>query len=252
MTDAVSPEDRDMLAAGLALGFLESEERAEALRLQLRDPDFARLVAQWQSQADRWLESVEPEPVEPSSWEGISDAVFGAQDNARDTQRSSNQGNWRGLALTASAASILLAAGLMVTLLSEPTTRPAAGEPQVAADAGSENVAQIADRDGAPLLSAIYSPDMGTLSLRVADFEQPTMAPELWVIDPEGVPHSLGLIESTAITIALSPELRELLIDGATMAITLEPRDGLAPHDTPTGEILGTATLQSLTDKSTI
>ena len=46
MTEPTPPE-QDLLAAELALGLLDGTERAEALRLCLSDPAFARAVDAW-------------------------------------------------------------------------------------------------------------------------------------------------------------------------------------------------------------
>lgn len=45
----MSPEERDMLAAELALGVLEGEALAQALRLKLADKAFAVQVEAWQA-----------------------------------------------------------------------------------------------------------------------------------------------------------------------------------------------------------
>ena len=114
MTDRPTHDDLEVMAAGLALGLLEGMERAEALRRQLEDPDFANRVNAWQVQTDRWLEDVEP--VEAPA--GALSAIVHQLENRDAIQTlsiSNDQGSnklWRGWAITATAASLLLAVGL--------------------------------------------------------------------------------------------------------------------------------------------
>jgi anti-sigma-K factor RskA len=239
------PDEREFLAASLALGLLEGEERAGALRLQLRDPDFAALVGAWQARADHWLNEIAPAEIDPDTSVRIAHVIqsrLGAENSANHDDGSSVPKNWRAWALTATAASLILGVALVWSLFSDSTERHLVARSNLQQSA---NVAQIDGSDGALLLSALYDPSSGSLALNVADFKQPGLAPELWIIPEGGAPRSLGMIDQSSLTITLSPELRSLLVDGATMAITLEPQDGEL-HEAPTGEILGTATLKAL------
>ena len=248
MTDRPNPDDLEVMAASLALGLLDPKERAEALRRQLGDPNFAERVRAWQGATDRWLEEVEPVEAPPNVLSSIEDRL----DRRTPEDRPHSAVNdkpaspvWRSWAITATAASLALAVGLGVAVRN-PTQGPAVVGPIASASPNlAANVAQIKDDQGSPLLSALYNPNSGTLSLRLADLQQPDFGPELWIIPKDGVPRSLGLLDSERLTVTLSPELRTYLKEGATMAITIEPREG-APHDAPTGEILGTATLQEV------
>lgn len=248
MVERRSLDDLEVMAAGLALGLLDEGERAEALRRKLRDPEFANRVRAWQETADHWLEDVDPIEAPASALSSI-EALLDRRIPDREARpvdggRQAANG-WRLWAMTASAASLALAVILSFVLLTADRA-PNGGTPQVAEAAPrSANIAQIRDAGGAPLLSALYNPGSGTLSLRLADLQQPDFGPELWIIPQDGVPRSLGMVDGERLTITLSPRLRSYLRDGATMAITIEPRDD-APHDAPSGDILGTATLQEV------
>ncbi|MCA0977155.1 anti-sigma factor [Qipengyuania flava] len=248
MIDRRTPDDLEVLAAGFALGLLDDREHVEALRYQLKDRDFAQRVREWQQNADLWLESVDPVDAPANALATIEEVLDQKVDNGSGRPMTSPRRSakiWRNWAISATAASLVLAAGLgwamMATDQSIDQSRNQV--PEIAQ--ASANVAQIKDADGTPLLSALYDPQAGTLSLRLADLQQPDLGPELWIIPQDGVPRSLGLIDSERLTVTLSPELRSFLQDGATMAITIEPRKG-APHNAPTGDILGTATLQEV------
>lgn len=251
MTDRPVSDDLEVLAAGLALGLLDDEERAEAMRRQLSDPHFAERVRAWQHKTDGWLESIAPVEAPIGTLTAIESRLDGV--GSGRTVYAANDATWshkvwRSWAITATAASLVLAValGLAVVRSGSWANAPA----QVGSDRPrpAANVAQIKDEAGAPLLSALYDPASGTLSLRLADLQEPERGPELWIIPEDGVPRSLGLLDGQRLTVELSPELRAFLRDGATMAVTIEPREG-APHDAPTGSILGTAVLQEVPAK---
>jgi len=248
MTDRPTHDDLEVMAAGVALGLLKGTERAEALRRQLEDPHFATRVSGWQEQTERLLEEVEPVEAPAGALSAIEHQLESRGANSKVSSISNDQGTnkiWRSWAITATAASVLMAVGLGLAVtnpIQEQTGQVPTASEQARQPA---NVAQIKDEAGAPLLSALYSPGSGTLSLRLADLQQPEYGPELWIIPEDGIPRSLGLMDSERLTVTLSPELRSFLQDGATMAITIEPREG-APHDAPTGDILGTAVLQEV------
>lgn len=248
MTDRLIPDDLEVMAAGLALGLLDHGERAEALRRQLKDPDFAERVNVWQKTADRWMEDIDPVEAPEGTLSSI-EALLDRRGKGRPTQPIVTDRHsirlWRTWAITATAASLALFVGLGVALVSTNLKSDRVGAPIAELARPSANIAQIRDSEGAPLVSALFNPNSGTLSLRLADLQQPEFGPELWIIPQDGVPRSLGLVDGEQVTITLSPELRSFLQDGATMAITIEPRDG-APHKAPTGDILGTATLQEV------
>ena len=247
MTDRPSRDDLEVMAAGLVLGLFEGTERAEALRHQLEDPDFANRVKAWQERTDRWLEDVEPVEAPAGALSAIEHQLE-SRDAKQTSSILSNQGLnkvWRSWAITATAASLLLAVGLGLAVTNPMQNQAAPTPARSGLPTQPANVAQIKDEAGAPLLSALYNPDSGTLSLRLAELQQPEYGPELWIIPEDGIPRSLGLMDSERLTVTLSSELRSFLQDGATMAVTIEPREG-APHDAPTGDILGTAVLQEV------
>lgn len=248
MTDGHTRDDIEVIAAGLALGLLDGHERAEALRRQLVDHKFAARVNAWQNTGDRWLEGVEPVSA-PAKTRASIEAQLDRRSVDRSASPIANDSGstrvWRTLALGTVAASLVLSVGLGITLLNPAQRTGDGGSATSIRPLQLANVAQIKDAAGAPLLSALYDPASGSLSLRLADLQQPEFGPELWIIPQDGVPRSLGLIDGERLTVTLSPELRSFLQDGATMAITIEPREG-APHRAPTGDILGTAVLQEI------
>ncbi|MCP3728850.1 anti-sigma factor [Sphingomonas sp. MG17] len=215
--------EQDMLAAELALGLLEGEERTGALRLVLADPAFAAAVDAWRARLDPLCDDF-AEATPPDLWPAI-EARLAAQGNG-DTVRQLRFWRWSAIGSGAVAAS--LAAAMLLLPGPDPVTvvREVVRAPDQVA------VAQLGGEAGA-LLAANYDPGEGTLRIRAIDMPQSELAPELWVIPADGVPRSLGLVGASGTTrVAVPARLRALIIDGATLAITMEPVAG-APHAAP-------------------
>lgn len=224
---ALTPEERDALAAELALGVLDGGERAAALRLQADDAAFAADVANWQA----WLAPLQDEiaPQQPSDalWRAIERRIAERSSGPqRLTAANDNAGFWR-LAAFGSGA---LAAGLAAILVLRPV--PAALPPTPAAPTEFA-VVQVPGDEGGHSLVARYEPVAGQLRLRASGFEHAQMVPELWVIPADGKPRSLGGIAADGMTmVPVSTELRAFITDGATIAVTMEPAEGM-PHAAP-------------------
>lgn len=240
----LSPEDADLLAAEYALGLLDEADAAAAMRRELTDPSFARQVAAWRERTAGWAAELPSEPVPDSLVRRVRHAIA-REDNPRMRmhRRASprHHARWRVLALAMTGTSLALAVTLALVTVRGPE------QPRVIPRAETSlAVAQISDSKGAPLVSAVYRPEASTLSVRSADLRTAEKAPELWVLDAAGKPHSLGLLASDGIaTVKLTARMRTLLKDKAVIAITIEDRAS-APHDAPTGDILGTAQLSDL------
>lgn len=234
-------EERELLAAEYALGLLDAFEAARAARLEAEDVEFARLVTAWRDRAAGWVADLSAEPVPDAALRRIDSAIGTIQENSRATSR------WKTLAVVSMAASVVLAVALASALLTRgDTVAPAPAEHEIAQAPRNVNVAQIQDGEGSAIVSALYDPSSGKIAVRTTGIGTEQKAPELWVLDDAGTPHSLGQFDTDGVlTVRLSPEVRRLLVDEAVIAITLENRDG-APHREPTGEILGTASLVTL------
>ena len=70
--------------------------------------------------------------------------------------------------------------------------------------------------------------------------------PELWVIPADGKPRSLGVVpEKAAASMTVRPEHREMLAEGATLAVSLEPEGG-SPTGQPTGPVVMTGIMSAV------
>lgn len=219
MNNELTPEQTAM-AAELALGVLEGEERAEALRLSLADPAFAAAVRGWQERLDPMGDGFAEVPA-PDLWPAI-EARLDAQ--PRDGEIAAIR-FWRRTA----AAAGTLAAGLAAVLVFTPVSVnvPAPEQPLA-----PPVIAQLAGADGT-LLAANVNVQTGQVIIRAISLPDSDLVPELWVIPSDGVPRSLGLISAENTTaVTLSDAVRPLVTDGATLAVSLEQPQG-APHKAP-------------------
>ncbi len=246
MTDAFPPEEElDLLAAELALGLLEGDERAAAERREAADPMFAARVAAWLDRLAPMLGSV-PERVPPETvWTAIERAVAGAPAEAplpgNVVQLRRKVSLWRGYSagMTALAASLALVVGLDVAkqapvpiVTSAPQTPP----PLLAA--------ALAPEDGPVGATAAFDVARGELILTPAGMALGEgRDAELWIVPKTGDPRSLGVLQSSGpARITLEPELAVMLRDSGTLAISSEPRGG-SPTGLPTGPIVAAGTL---------
>jgi anti-sigma-K factor RskA len=235
------PEDRGLLAAEYALGLLEADERAAAAALAERDPAFAAEVAAWEARFAAFYAEIAPVVPDRDLWPLIAARL--PQVPANDAAPSVLP--WK----IATGIFGSIAAALALVLVTQPAppvpTPTPAPQPTVAPVPSDILVAQLVAGDGASMLAAAVDP-AANVRINATAIPAGSGEPELWVIPEGGAPVSVGQIARTGeFTIRLTPEQQQLMRDGATLALTLEPADGV-PHAAPTGAILGTARITRL------
>ncbi|MGT2515621.1 anti-sigma factor [Sphingomonas panni] len=211
----------DMMAAELALGLLEGDERAQALRRTLSDPEFAREVEWWREKFALMFAEYDSVPA-PS---GLIDNI------GRKPRRTFR------FALPAGMAAV--AAVLLVMVLQPDGIVPPAGnEPS----SGSLSAAlQPTDAQTAPI-SAVVDRDAGQVRVAASALAPAGKVAQLWIIR-DGVPRSVGLLSATGATrLALPAAERAALRPGLVVAISIEPPGG-SPKVTPTGPVVATGPL---------
>lgn len=221
MAEPLTPEERDALAAELALGVLEGEDRAQALRLQLADPEFAAEVAAWAQRLCELHAGFDEAPPR-DLWNAIEQRLQGPSIVALEARVR----RWRWSAFGAG----LIAASFAVALLVRPVPAPMSLPP------AQSIVAQLGDAANGAMLAANYDPATGSLRIRAAALPASKLSPELWIIPADGVPRSLGLLGARGVTeLNVAQQHRALLHEGATLAVTFEPAQG-APHARPSSQ----------------
>lgn len=244
---------RILQAAELALGLSTGIERLEAERLRATDTDFAAAVAAWETVTEGWLAELPDHPTSAQLWDKVealiapSSRAAGAGVAAtRSAAVASAPGMWRPLALAASLLACIFA-GLWISQLDRPS-----GPAAPVAD-GRFSIAQISGTGDPHLATVLYDRNSGTLTIRIAAIATApakvsgrVKVPEIWLINGAGPPRSLGFGNPGAATrIHASAPVQSSLVDGATMAITLEPASS-QPHLAPSSKILGTGTISSI------
>lgn len=226
--DAAMP---DMMAAELALGVLDGEERATALRRVLAEPDFARDVADWRARLDGLFLAVPEVDPGPEVARRVLAGVAGDAGSGMLVKRGRSARGWKlatGLS-TAVAAALL---GLLVLRAPEIVRIPAP-------PAEAPLVAVIAPEAG-EAFSAVYDRSSRQVRLTGAVAVPSDRNAELWAIGADGVPRALGLLtarENGRLTVR-----RVDILPGTTLAISIEPVGG-SPKPTPTGPVVATGKL---------
>ncbi|MEG3176997.1 anti-sigma factor [Sphingomonas sp. RB3P16] len=239
---AGSGDAPDMTAGEFALGLLEGDERASAIRRVLADPRFAREVEAWRVHLaqlfDLW--PAMPAPDGFARIEQALDATAPAGVTALPVRAPSKF--WPGIA----ALSSIAAAALLVTLFVRPLSAPPTPAPQPTTLAQAPLptlVASIAPTAKGTPVTAIYDAQAGAIRLTEAKLADAGRSAELWIIPAGGTPHSLGLLQTqggTALT--LTPANRARILAGATLAVSLEPLGG-SPSGAPTGPVVAAGAL---------
>lgn len=237
-----TPEDEapDMAAAELALGLLDGDERAVAIRRVLAEPGFAHAVERWRAQLaalfDLWPEMPAPDVL--ARVEASIDRPYGAPVVAALPRTPSRW--WPALAVLSSIA----AAALLVVLFTRPVPLPPAPQPRVPVVAIAPTlVASLSPTSKGAPVTAVYDARAGAVRLTEAKLAGDDRAAELWVIPAGGTPHSLGLLSPRGATaLTLTPDNRVRIVGGATLAVSLEPIGG-SPTGLPTGPVVAAGAL---------
>ncbi|MHC1546970.1 anti-sigma factor [Phyllobacterium sp. K27] len=229
--DSTPPENDDFIAAEYVLGVLTPEEKHNVERRMESDVPFARLVARWQHQFDGM--NAEFEPVNPpADMKVLIDRRLFGTVSPQTTPFFSNLAFWRAFAF---AALILAAIGFGRDLL----TSPSVPEKQL--------IASMEPVDSTYRTVAIYNQHSHHLKVSFVGGELPSdHSLELWLIAGTDAPVSLGLIKSAQLTdFTVDRSHAGKLIEGATLAISLEPLGG-SPNKAPTGAVVAAGKVREI------
>jgi anti-sigma-K factor RskA len=231
------PDDRETLAAEHALRLLSGEELRTAAALEADDRDFARQVSRWRGRLAPLLGEVHPVEPPDALWQRIEQATGSGIWNVISLRRS--RAVWRGVA----AGMTALAAAFGLILLQQP--RPSQQPVAIQRPAAPPLVAMLGDTDKKMKVVASWDPASQRLVLAVAGDmpADPRHAHELWVIPANGKPRSLGTMGGgKQMHMRLADALSQLLQQGATIAISVEPPGG-SPTGAPTGPVVASGSL---------
>jgi anti-sigma-K factor RskA len=247
MTDRRDLDEMNVLAAEYASGVLDGIDLEQARRREAADPAFAREVARWRGRLASLHDEVAPVDPPAGFWSRIERAL-GSGPAANDNSAALHQAltKWRAAtgAMTALAACLAL---VLVLQQRPPLAPPPQQTPQpapAAAPAAPPMVAMVGDKQATKVMIS-WDPSARQMVLAVAGTlpGDASHSHELWVIPADGTPRSLGMMPADKQShMRLAEALASLLQQGATIAISVEPRGG-SPTGAPTGPVIATGAL---------
>lgn len=228
--------EREFLAAELALGLLEGEELLTARGLAVSDPDFARLVSDWEAKLAPLLDEIGPVKPGPQVWQKIAASLDAAPHGGEVVSLQRRLRIWQWSAGLSAAAALALAV-LAAPALFGPG--PAAIEP-------APLVASFTIPSTEARLGLTYLPERGDMVVSALGLAGDGVHDhELWLVPPQGKTISLGVVApGEARRVHLPQELAAQLAAGSTLALTREPLGGSAGRDP--GPVVATAKFSSI------
>jgi anti-sigma-K factor RskA len=225
----------EVLAGEYVLGVLPISERQNVERRIRDDRTFALIVDRWQTNLSTFNDDY-PDTSPPPAWiyASIERQLF-ADGTAPDSafERLWNSvAFWRGMALVACSAALLLASNANGIFQSKPSM------PALVATLNGSN-ATIS-------LATYYNANTGSLKFSPSAVDQKTQSLELWLIEGSSAPVPLGILPDNANGEIIIPKnLRNQLKDGVTLAVSLEPYGG-SPTGKPTGPVIASGMAGSI------
>lgn len=221
-------DDIDALAGEYVLGTLPAEDRASVAARRTRDAELDAAIRAWEQRLAPLADLARP--AEPSAQlKGrIQERIAAsAQASGEVIELRSRLAFWRRSAIAASA----LAASLIIAVGVREMTPP----PK------SKNLVAVLQKDAqSPAFLVSVDVDNKLMTVRpVAAPREAGKSYELWIVhDSLGAPRSLGVIdEPGAMERPTLASYKRDVIEGATLAVSLEPEGG-SPTGAPTGPVV--------------
>lgn len=235
------PPTADVLAGEYVLGVLDATQRRRLQARVERDSAFARLVSGWEQRLAALADEIAPVVPPHFIWPRIRTRLGWSALETDAAQRP-----WQRLGFWQATAGLATAAALAMVFIGQRTP-PTLPPPTiiVAQPQQPRAVTTLTRDDGTPGWLASIDTARGTLLLMPVPAPADTdgRVSELWLIPAGEAPRSLGLLPAGQTREVLIPDdLRRALIEGSTLAVSLEPADG-TPHDAPTGPIIAKGSL---------
>lgn len=223
--DKQPPYD-DATIAEYAIGVLPHTERLVFQKALETDLALQERLRNWEEQLSGQAESFEPAPAPEAIFSSAQERLFGQE--KQTTGLLSKLKNWR-LPALASAVAVLLI-GLFVW-----------NDARLNDGSDTMYLADITNQTYEIQIIGIFDPETSEFRLRrLAGVAAANRDFELWLIDGDMPPVSLGVMPSDQITnvVKIRPELSDALLRGL-FAISDEPKGG-SPTGQPTGAVLAT------------
>lgn len=246
MADALTPNERDVLAGEWVLGLIDPAEREDARRSGEATAGWSDAVRGWEDRLASLFGEVEEVAPDARVWSAIEAGIAADGQTPRAANDDLPDGStdqsrpWK----IATAAMTAIAASLAVVVATRAPSPSDVPAPVIVEAPRAALIAQLNDGEGNSMLA--IRAEQAAMTVRATAIPAGAGEPELWVIAAGGAPVSLGQVARDGETrVALTGEAAALVADGATLALTLEPVEG-SPHSAPSGNILGTARITRL------
>ena len=216
----------EVLAGEYVLGVLGVEDRLQVEERLRRDRTFATIVRRWEDNLSQFNDDYGIELPPEALFAKIEGRLFSEPPKNAWTSALGTLWNslalWRGLAVASVAVSAVVA-GTEAGLWDRSAAAP-------------QLVAELAGKDSVISLVARYDSGSGRLQVTpVATGERQQKSLELWLIEGEAAPRSLGVLPQTGEGELIVPDtLRNRFAEGVILAVSLEPFGG-----SPTGQATG-------------
>lgn len=220
-TEDITPDDYGILAAEYVLGVQDDGLRQTLSRLAETNADFAGHVDGWQMHLSALnVEYAEAKP--PARVKKALDARLFGTETVKRTAFWDNIWLWRGATFAS------LALGAILFFQSQQAPDPLVNPESI--------VVAMQSDTGDVRFMAYYEAGEGKIRVARLNAEKASDRDyELWLIEEDGVPRSIGVIADEArTTVTLDAELIARIDAGDTFAVSVEPLGG-----SPTGEVTG-------------
>lgn len=250
MPEFIAPSesrDEDTLAAELALGLLEGDERAAALRKQLFDADFAEKVNMWNEQLSPLLSEIEDSEPSRETWTKIADKIKQVEPdmssnivNIMDRQLK----RWRSAAIGSGAIAASLA---LVLIFNYNAINPSLTTNQPSDQFSNQlAVSQLTGPIEGLVIVASYNPSSAEMKIDVSGMPETETQPEIWIVAVNQAPQSLGQIGRDGISaMTVASDHRSLFNESSMLVLTMEPASEI-PHDAPSGDAVASGKITFL------
>ena len=232
MSDPTPTRDEDdLLAAELAFGLLDANERQAVEARLANDRTLADAYRRWQDRAATLALGAEENP-RPSIWSAI-EARLPANDMSPVVASPASVRWWQASTAVAAAAAIVLA----IVSVRGPLLPPPAPV-IVRAQAAAPLVAVLTGTPGKGIVTVSYDRTSGRLLSAPTGIDIAGHSAELWVIPAGQSPRSLGVIAAGSLGwMPARAGAAPAITPGATLAISVEPLGG-SPTGQPTGPVI--------------
>lgn len=222
----------DAVAAEYVLGLLEGEAQIKAKHRIQTEPAFADMVAEWQEKLSSLNDEFTPVAPPAATFSQIESRLFEGEHSPGTFARLwASATLWRGVAVVALVFVVALVSGQFTPQQQREIQLIAALEP---ATADHKFIAAFAANGNEIRVEQTAGPEVA----KTSDFE-------LWVIAAGNGPISLGVINPTGTAHKVAADIASLLTEGATLAISLEPKGG-SQTGSPTGPVLAAGKILEL------